>query len=70
MAFNPEILKRIFDGNYSRNDYLAIKSILEKPEEKNQTESVEEKKPETDTNKGPTITPIPTPIPPSPIQNN
>lgn len=36
MAFNPEILKRIFDGNYSRNDYLAIKSILEKPEEKNQ----------------------------------
>jgi ferric-dicitrate binding protein FerR (iron transport regulator) len=34
MAFNPDILKRYFNGKYSRKDYLAIKSILEKPEEK------------------------------------
>lgn len=33
MAFNPEILNRFFNGKYSRKDYLAIKSILEKPEE-------------------------------------
>ena len=34
MAFNPDILKRYFNGNYSRKDYLAIKSILEEPEER------------------------------------
>ncbi|GAB1453467.1 FecR family protein [Draconibacterium sp.] len=34
MTFNPEILNRFFNGKYSRKDYLAIKSILEKPEEK------------------------------------
>jgi ferric-dicitrate binding protein FerR (iron transport regulator) len=33
MTFNPEILNRFFNGKYSRKDYLAIKSILEKPEE-------------------------------------
>lgn len=34
MAINTEILKRFFNGKYSRKDYLAIKSILEKPEER------------------------------------
>jgi ferric-dicitrate binding protein FerR (iron transport regulator) len=34
MTFNPEILNRFFNGKYSRKDYLAIKSILEKPDEK------------------------------------
>jgi ferric-dicitrate binding protein FerR (iron transport regulator) len=34
MTFNPEILNRFFNGKYSRKDYLAIKSMLEKPEEK------------------------------------
>jgi len=40
MAFNPEILKRFFNGNYSRKDYLAIKSILEKPEERDELKNL------------------------------
>lgn len=38
MAFNPELLYRFFNGKYSRKDYLEIKSILEKPEEKDELE--------------------------------
>jgi len=34
MDFNPEILKRFFKGKYSRNDFLAVKSIFEKPEKR------------------------------------
>ncbi|WP_163323330.1 FecR family protein [Draconibacterium mangrovi] len=34
MDFNPEILKRYFKGKYSRKDFLAIKSIFEKPEKR------------------------------------
>ncbi len=36
MAFNPDVLKRFFNGNYSRKDYLDLKSFLEKPEKKEQ----------------------------------
>ena len=32
MDINPKILKRFFDGKYSRNDFLSIKSVFEKPE--------------------------------------
>ncbi len=32
MDFNPEILQRFFKGKYSRKDFLAIKSVFEKPE--------------------------------------
>jgi ferric-dicitrate binding protein FerR (iron transport regulator) len=32
MDFNPEILQRFFKGKYSRKDFLAVKSIFEKPE--------------------------------------
>jgi transmembrane sensor len=40
MAFNPKILNRFFNGKYSRNDYLAIKSILEIPEEKEELKNL------------------------------
>lgn len=36
MDFNPEILQRFFNGKYSRKDYLAIKSVIEKPEKKSE----------------------------------
>ncbi|MEN8115465.1 MAG: FecR domain-containing protein [Bacteroidota bacterium] len=34
MDLNPKILKRFFEGKYSRNDFLAIKSVFEKSEGK------------------------------------
>jgi len=34
MDFNPDILKRFFKGKYSRKDFLAIKSVFEKPEKR------------------------------------
>jgi ferric-dicitrate binding protein FerR (iron transport regulator) len=40
MVFNPDILKRFFNGNYSRKDYLAIKSILEKPEKRKELKNL------------------------------
>ncbi len=40
MAFNPEILNRFFNGKYSRNDYLAIKSLLEIPEERDELKNL------------------------------
>ncbi len=40
MAFNTEILNRFFSGKYSRNDYLAIKSLIEKPEKKDELKNL------------------------------
>ena len=32
MDINPKILKRFFEGKYSRKDFKTIKSVFEKPE--------------------------------------
>jgi ferric-dicitrate binding protein FerR (iron transport regulator) len=40
MDFNPEILHRFFKGEYSRKDYLAIKSVFEKPEQKEELKNL------------------------------
>jgi ferric-dicitrate binding protein FerR (iron transport regulator) len=40
MDFNPEILRRFFKGKYSRKDYLAIKSVFEKSEQKEELKNL------------------------------
>ncbi len=40
MDFNPEILYRFFKGKYSRKDYLAIKSVIEQPEQKEELKNL------------------------------
>ncbi len=40
MDFNPDILRRFFKGKYSRKDYLAIKSVFEKPEQKEELKNL------------------------------
>ncbi len=40
MDFNPEILHRFLKGKYSRKDYLAIKSVFEKPEQKEELKNL------------------------------
>ncbi len=40
MDFNPEILHRFFKGKYSRKDYLAIKSVFEKHEQKEELKNL------------------------------
>jgi ferric-dicitrate binding protein FerR (iron transport regulator) len=40
MDFNPDILKRFFLGKYSKNDFLAIKSLFEKPERRVELEKL------------------------------
>ena len=40
MDFNPEILYRFFKGEYSRKDFLTIKSVFEKPEQKEELKNL------------------------------
>jgi ferric-dicitrate binding protein FerR (iron transport regulator) len=40
MDCNPEILRRFFKGKYSRKDFLAIKSVFEKPDQKEELKNL------------------------------
>jgi ferric-dicitrate binding protein FerR (iron transport regulator) len=40
MDCNPEILHRYFKGEYSRKDFLALKSVFEKPDQKEELKNL------------------------------